>query len=1011
MRGLHLRHLLWRALRHELAAARASLRPEIDHPVGPLHDVEVVLHHEHRVARLDEPVEHCEQLPHVGHVQPRRGLVENVERLAGRALGQFARKLHALGLAARERRRRLAEVEVVEAHVVQRLQLARDVGGIGEEFEGVADLHVQKFGDVLPLPADLERVFREPGPVTHVAGHPHVGEKIHVEPRRAVAFAGLAAAARHVEAEPPGLPAALLRLGQHREQRTDVVPDLHVGRRIRPRRAADRRLVDHDHLVELVRSRDRVELARHCGLASEQPPQLGLEHVAHERTLAAARHAGHAHEKPERDLDVDPLQVVVTHAGEFQRLACGLAAFFRHLDRFASGEKRARQAAVTRRHVGWRARRHDFAAPLARAWPEVHHPVGRADRVFIVLHDDHRVALVAECLEGAQELDVVSGMQPDRGLVEDVEHAREPRADLRGQANPLALAAGKRGGFAVEREIAKAHLVEKLEPRADLLEEFRGDQGLRAVENEVGEKFPRVRDRQGTQCVERERRRSRASGLARDPHGPGLRREPRSLAGVAGRHPHQLFEHPPDDAALGVPPLGGQECEDAFKLRLRAALGPAALPRELDLLDARAREPDLALGRGELFPRRFEERAGGELLLRFGVRGHAREQPPHPARHVAEGAEHTHAALFERLRRVGDELLGIDAVDVAEAVAHRAGADGAIETEELRLGRRVAHATGHARIAARKHEVAAAITGTVGTGIDGHDHLAAAGAEREIHRLGQPAAAGGVGHDPVDHDVDRMLELLFERRRILHPHDPTVDPGPREALSHEIGEQIAVLPLLVAHQRREHEHLLVGPLGENFLHDLVARLRLEHGVALGAVGRADPCVEHAQEIVDLRHRGHGRPRVRAGRLLGDRDRGREACDAVDVGPGQLPEELSGERGEALDVAPLPLGIERVEGEARLARAAHARQAHEPAPRQGHRDVAQVVLAGTSNDDRRNVHTPIVESALHCGDRAVRSNSSIRPRKTAAGVRGGSSTGRARRSQCRGWEFDPPPLHF
>ena len=25
-------------------------------------------------------------------------------------------------------------------------------------------------------------------------------------------------------------------------------------------------------------------------------------------------------------------------------------------------------------------------------------------------------------------------------------------------------------------------------------------------------------------------------------------------------------------------------------------------------------------------------------------------------------------------------------------------------------------------------------------------------------------------------------------------------------------------------------------------------------------------------------------------------------------------------------------------------------------------------------------------------------------------RGGSSTGRARRSQCRGWEFDPPPLH-
>ena len=256
-----------------------------------------------------------------------------------------------------------------------------------------------------------------------------------------------------------------------------------------------------------------------------------------------------------------------------------------------------------------------------------------------------------------------------------------------------------------------------------------------------------------------------------------------------------------------------------------------------------------------------------------------------------------------------------------------------------------------------------------------------------------------------------MLELLFERWRILDPHDSAVDPGPRETLSHEIGEQVAVLALLIAHERRKHEHPLVGSLGDDPLHDLVARLRLEHGIALGAVGRADPRVEHAQEVMDLRHRGHGRSRVRAGRLLSDRDRGREARDAVDVGPRQLPEELPGERGEALDVAPLPLGIERVEGEARLARAAHARQAHEPTPRQGHRDVAQVVLAGTSNDDRRNVHTPIVESALHCGDRAVRSNSSIVPWKSAACFRGGSSTGRARRSQCRGWEFDPPPLQF
>ena len=67
------------------------------------------------------------------------------------------------------------------------------------------------------------------------------------------------------------------------------------------------------------------------------------------------------------------------------------------------------------------------------------------------------------------------------------------------------------------------------------------------------------------------------------------------------------------------------------------------------------------------------------------------------------------------------------------------------------------------------------------------------------------------------------------------------------------------------------------------------------------------------------------------------------------------EELAGEGGEAFDVATLPLGIERVEGEARLARAAHAGQTDEPAARQPDGDVAEVVFAGTADNDRWDMH--------------------------------------------------------
>ena len=64
--------------------------------------------------------------------KPGRRLVEQIQRAAGAAFDQLAGQLDALGLAAGKRRRRLAELEVIEAHVVQRLQLVADVGNVFE---------------------------------------------------------------------------------------------------------------------------------------------------------------------------------------------------------------------------------------------------------------------------------------------------------------------------------------------------------------------------------------------------------------------------------------------------------------------------------------------------------------------------------------------------------------------------------------------------------------------------------------------------------------------------------------------------------------------------------------------------------------------------------------------------------------------------------------------------------------------------------------------------------------
>ena len=115
-----------------------------------------------------------------------------------------------------------------------------------------------------------------------------------------------------------------------------------------------------------------------------------------------------------------------------------------------------------------RALRDDLAAVLAGAGAEVDDVVGGADRALVVLDHDHGVAEVPQPLERVDQLLVVALVEPDRGLVEDVEDAHERRADLGREPDPLRLTAGERVGRPLERQVADPDAVEEPQPLGDL---------------------------------------------------------------------------------------------------------------------------------------------------------------------------------------------------------------------------------------------------------------------------------------------------------------------------------------------------------------------------------------------------------------------------------------------------------------------------------------------------------------------------------------------------------------
>ena len=213
----------------------------------------------------------------------------------------------------------------------------------------------------------------------------------------------------------------------------------------------------------------------------------------------------------------------------------------------------------------------DLAAVHAGAGADVDDIVGGEDRVLVVLDDDHRVAEFAQAPQRVEQARVVALVQADRRLVEHVEHAGQARADLRGEADALALAARQRARGARQGQIVEADVAQEGQPVDDLLEDALGDLVALGVER-AGQRarpFDRRLDRQQADL---------ADVLAVDLDRQRLRLEAEALAGDARRRGHEALDLLARPLAFGlaVAPL---EVLDHALERLLHFVGPAGRRR------------------------------------------------------------------------------------------------------------------------------------------------------------------------------------------------------------------------------------------------------------------------------------------------------------------------------------------------------------------------------------------------------------------------------------------------
>ncbi len=137
-------------------------------------------------------------------------LIQNVQGAASVAFRQFQRQLDPLRFTAGQGGCALAEPDITEADIQQRMQFARNDRYRLEEFISLFHRHAQHFGNVLALVLYFQRFAVVALAVADIARHIHVRQEMHFNLDHAVALAGFAAAALDVERETPGVVAALL---------------------------------------------------------------------------------------------------------------------------------------------------------------------------------------------------------------------------------------------------------------------------------------------------------------------------------------------------------------------------------------------------------------------------------------------------------------------------------------------------------------------------------------------------------------------------------------------------------------------------------------------------------------------------------------------------------------------------------------------------------------------------------------------------------------------------------
>ena len=297
------------------------------------------------------------------------------------------------------------------------------------------------------------------------------------------------------------------------------------------------------------------------------------------------------------------------------------------------------------------------------AGADVDDMVGQPNGVFIMLNHQHGVAEVTQTEQCVQQAAIVALVQADGGLIQHVHHADQAGTNLAGQANALSLAAGQRVGATGQGQVVQPDIDQKTQALADFLEDGPGDLRMAAAQVQRCHLLLGFAHRGADQL---------GQATPVDLYMP--RRPVQALAvairaGLVGEVFGQLLAHR-DGIGLAIAALHVRD-DPLEPMSPRPGAPALAGVGELDGIASAAVEHHLLDVVGQ-----FVERG---VQIKVVVGGQRFDQRVEISIALVPA---TNRAVAQRDIRVGHHTVAVEDLQLAQAVAGRAGPGGVVEREQ-----------------------------------------------------------------------------------------------------------------------------------------------------------------------------------------------------------------------------------------------------------------------------------------------------------------------------------------